>query len=101
MWQRCYWRLPQPYIVGMMLGYSLHRLRGQERLQLAAPAVVATWAAAIAVGLAVIYGNCGYQAQMGEGASNPERALYNGLHRLAWAVALSWVILACSKVRHK
>ena len=29
--------------------------------------------------------------------STAEKALYNGLHRLAWSLALAWLVLACVK----
>ena len=37
------------------------------------------------------------QERMGVGASTAERAAYNGLHRLGWALSLAWLVLACCK----
>lgn len=82
----------------MLLGFQLHKLRAQPRLNLSWVAVVWLWLAAVAAGLAVIYGTSGYQARWGRGSSTAERALYNGLHRLAWSLSLSWLIIACTKV---
>ena len=58
------------------------------------------WAIAFLVGCLVIYGLIPYQKDlmtMQKDASLAERAIYGGFHRLAWALALSWVILACIK----
>ena len=61
------------------------------------PAILATWLAAFLVGTLVIYGLIPYQKGYDLVASVWERAIYGGFHRLAWSLALSWVILACVK----
>ena len=60
-------------------------------------AVAWIWTVAFLVGCLVIYGLVPYQKDMTLAASLPERAIYGGFHRLAWSLALSWVILACIK----
>ena len=88
----------QPYLVGLGLGYLLHRLRETPRLSLNPIALTWIWVLAALTGCLVVYGLVPYQKDPALLASTTERALYGGLHRLAWSLALSWVILACVKV---
>jgi cell division protein FtsW (lipid II flippase) len=103
----------QPYLVGLGLGWLLHRMRDMPRLPaidrgttdrsttLNTAVVSLLWAAALLTTTLVVYGLVPYQKDLGTltlEASTAARALYGGLHRLAWALALSWVILACVKV---
>ena len=87
----------QPYLVGLGLGYLLYKTKDQSKLPLNPMAVAWIWTVAFLVGCLVIYGLVPYQKDMTLAASLPERAIYGGFHRLAWALALSWVILACIK----
>ena len=91
----------QPYLVGLGLGYILHRLRETPRLTVSVNPIALTWIWVLAAltGCLVVYGLVPYQKDPSRLASTTERALYGGLHRLAWALALAWVILACVKVR--
>ena len=89
----------QPYLVGLGLGYLLHCLRETPRLSINTIALTWIWVLAALIGCLVVYGLVPYQKDPTLVASTAERALYGGLHRLAWAVALSWVILASVKVR--
>ena len=89
----------QPYLVGLGLGYLLHRLRETPRLPINPIALTWIWVLAALTGCLVVYGLVPYQKDPTLLASTTERALYGGLHRLAWALALAWVILACVKVR--
>ena len=91
------WCRFQPYIVGIVLGFVLHKMRKQPKLKINAVALTWIWSIAFAVGALVIYGLVPYQLEMGAGSSTAERSFYNGFHRLAWALCLSWVILACVK----
>ena len=56
------------------------------------------WTIAIATGLAIVYGldipNVMFD---GKTLSMTENILYGGFHRLAWAMAVSWVIFTCSR----
>ena len=88
----------QPYLVGLGLGYLLHRLREAPRLPVNPIALTWIWVLAALTGCLVVYGLVPYQKDPTLVASTTERALYGGLHRLAWALALAWVILACVKV---
>lgn len=54
------------------------------------------------MGLAVVYGLVSYQLDIHTDYPHyhiptAASAFYNGLHRLAWALSVSWVILACEK----
>ena len=56
------------------------------------------WAVAFATGLAVIYGlNVPERLNGGHPPNVAENVLYGGFHRLAWAIAVSWVIFACCR----
>ena len=89
----------QPYLVGLGLGYLLHCLRETPRLPINTIALSWIWVLAALIGCLVVYGLVPYQKDPALVASTAERAFYGGLHRLAWALAVSWVILACVKVR--
>ena len=117
------WTRFQPYIVGMILGFILHRMRDKKTVKMNSVLVTWIWvwmyfvgwfkcsisfyfqALAFAIGCLVIYG-LGPEFQKlhdyqitGEYTPAPKsaRAMYNGLHRLAWSAVLSWVIFACTK----
>ena len=87
----------QPYLVGLGLGYILYKMKEQPKLRFNPMALSWIWAIAFLVGCLVIYGLVPYQKDTTLAASLAERTLYGGFHRLAWALALSWVILACIK----
>jgi len=98
------WTRFQPYIIGLILGYFLYNLRNQNKTKLDFSAVVAAWlwVFAAVMGLAVVYGLVSYQLDIHTDYPHyhiptAASAFYNGLHRLAWAVSVSWVILACEK----
>ena len=53
------------------------------------------WSSAFATGLAVVYG---LNIHQGMGViSTQVAAFYGGFHRAAWALALGWVIIACTR----
>jgi len=88
------WCRFQPYLVGLGLGFLLYKMQEQPKLSLNPMALAWIWAIAFLVGCLVIYGLVPYQKDITLDASLPERAIYGGFHRLAWALALSWVILS-------
>ncbi len=57
--------------------------------------VVSGWILATGMGLAVMYGMVPYTNDV----SIPDaiRVTYGSLHRVAWAVTVSWVIFACTR----
>jgi peptidoglycan/LPS O-acetylase OafA/YrhL len=97
------WCRFQPYILGLLFGWLLHRMRDQPKLKLSSFFIIWIWAALGAAGAAVVYGLYPYQIAFSESGNSElvgslaARVTYNGLHRLAWSVCLGWVILACVK----
>ena len=57
------------------------------------------WVIAIATGLAIVYGLNIPKFATGEREefSMAEKILYGGFHRLAWAIAVAWVIFTCCR----
>ena len=92
-----YYRAPwirfQPYLVGILLGYVLHLKRGQK-IQISTMMNVIGWQTAFLMAFAVIYG---LHDQTKRELTRYEIILYNGLHRIAWSLSISWVIFSCSK----
>ena len=100
------WCRFQPYIVGIILGYVLHRMRDQPKLKLNPYFSIWIWGIAGAIGASVIYGlypyaddyvDIGILDPTYEVAPRTLSAFYNGFHRLAWSVCVAWVVLACTK----
>ena len=83
--------------MGLGLGYLLYQTKDNSKLPFNPMALAWIWAVAFLVGSLVIFGLVPYQKDSTLVASLAERAIYGGFHRLAWALALSWVILACIK----
>ena len=79
------------------LGFVLNKIRKQPKLKINPVALTWIWAIAFAVGAVVVYGLFPYQFDQEAVASTAARSFYNGFHRLAWSISLSWVILACVK----
>ncbi len=53
------------------------------------------WVLAFGMGLAVVYG---LNVKVGmEPPSHAVSVIYGGFHRLAWSLALGWVIFACAR----
>ena len=62
---------------------------------------MALWLVAFGIGIAVVYG-LNYPKRLGLGQvkvplTKVENAFYGSLQRLAWAIAVSWVIFACCR----
>ena len=56
------------------------------------------WTIAVATGLAIVYGfDLPSEPVWQRRLSMTENIIYGGFHRLAWAIAVSWVIFACSR----
>ncbi|XP_064103240.1 nose resistant to fluoxetine protein 6-like [Macrobrachium nipponense] len=89
------WCRAQPYLVGMGLGI-LFRRDGKKKVKLEMWQVVLGWLIATATGLAVIFGMYDYN-QIGKypGYNWADSVFYASLHRLAWGLALAWVVFAC------
>ena len=60
------------------------------------------WLIAFGIGIAVVYGlnipsRLNPAAENYRALSDAEEVTYGGFSRLAWAIALSWVIFACCR----
>merc|ERR1711915_942493 len=84
---------------GIVLGYVLHKLRHKKKIDLNIIANLWCWLLATIIGGSVIYGLIPAQKHLMEGIKEPlvARVIYNGLHRLAWSLSISWMIFACAK----
>ncbi|XP_037072333.1 nose resistant to fluoxetine protein 6-like [Pollicipes pollicipes] len=88
-WTRC-----TVWLVGIGLGFLLHKLR-DRRVTLKPWQYLPGWIAAFAVGISVVYGMHSYQMPWDPTPSKAVAVAYGGLHRLAWGLAVSWIIFAC------
>ena len=85
-----------PYIVGIWLGYLL--VIKNNRVRLGKAKLLIGWCVAIAIGLSVVYGLYDFYKDYpstkigGEG----ESLFYISTSRLAWSLALAWVIFVCA-----
>ncbi|XP_033119633.1 O-acyltransferase like protein-like [Anneissia japonica] len=83
-----------PYLIGMLLGYAMARLKtNNQRVKLSPIAVFVGWTFSIALLTTVAFGL--YGSYHGDPMTVVARALYEGLSRFTWSVALSWVVFAC------
>lgn len=89
------WCRASPYLVGIWLGYLL-RLERKKKFSLQMWQVLTGWTVAIGTGLAVVYGMYNYnQFSDYPGYHWAASIFYASLHRLAWGLALAWVVFAC------
>ncbi|XP_045129654.1 nose resistant to fluoxetine protein 6-like isoform X2 [Portunus trituberculatus] len=90
------WCRASPYLAGIGLGYFL-RVVDKEKVQLKWWQAVLGWIAALATMSAVVFGLKDYNTlTMKPHEYVPAISiLYGGLHRLAWGVAVAWMIYAC------
>ena len=85
------WCRFQPYAVGIIVGMLLHKTR-EIGYKMNRIVTAGCWILATCLGLSVIYG----LDPLGQ-HNAVENATYGGLNRLAWAVAVGWLIFACSR----
>ncbi|GFR63502.1 nose resistant to fluoxetine protein 6-like [Elysia marginata] len=81
-----------PYLVGIMCGYILSNLN-RRSVRIPRHFVLIGWLAAIATGLAVIYGL--YPYFKGTDMDPHAASIYNALSRTAWALSVAWIIFSC------
>lgn len=81
-----------PYIVGLLLGYILHRCRGKH-IKLHWVINILGWMLATALALIVLIGLFDYAN--GKEPSLQLSAFYNALSRPAWGLCIAWVIFSC------
>ncbi|KAL5012819.1 hypothetical protein ScPMuIL_011370 [Solemya velum] len=83
-----------PYIIGVLLGYILHKGGDRTKSHIHWLWYTLGWAVATAFGVSVIYGL--YGTFNGYPLGNDVSAVYNALHSTCWGLALSWVVYACT-----
>ncbi|XP_033120065.1 nose resistant to fluoxetine protein 6-like isoform X2 [Anneissia japonica] len=86
-----YCRIPA-YLVGVSVGYVLYRL-DKKQLKIPLMAVLLGWCAAVATGLAVIYGL--WSTYDGHQVPQGVAVFYNTVARFSWSLAVAWVAFAC------
>ncbi|CAG0899050.1 unnamed protein product [Darwinula stevensoni] len=96
------WTRFGPYLIGLVLGYILHRIKGKNiklskvtGKDLPTVVVLAGWCAAIATNMAVIYGLEYYMKPLSPAMPRAAQVIYVAVHRVAWSVGLAWVVFAC------
>jgi len=87
------WCRAMPYLVGLYMGWVLHKIRGRK-IHIPAPLVAIGWITSALTACLVVYGLYDYTAQ---GIPQPKTVLiiFPMLDRTAWAVCLAWVVFAC------
>ncbi|XP_072180893.1 nose resistant to fluoxetine protein 6-like [Diadema setosum] len=86
------------YLMGLAMGYFLHRRRQSRNLTLYPALVLLGWLVASALGMTVTYGLYGIFDKPGYevgSLSTAESTAFGVLRRPAWAIALCWVVFAC------
>jgi len=100
------WNRSQPYLIGLLLGLLLHRMRDQPRLKINTYTNIFIWGLAGTVASAVVYGIQEYNIIEDVSIALPcsakmppvlDRVLFNGFAKIAWSLSISWLILACVK----
>ncbi|XP_066150020.1 nose resistant to fluoxetine protein 6-like [Euwallacea fornicatus] len=82
------WLRIGPYLIGMIMGYVMFRLKG--KIMLTPPVVVIGWALSLLCLSSLVYG-------LGKhGLVVPASAFYVALGHTAWALSLAWITVACS-----
>lgn len=88
-------RMP-PYIIGILLGWLLHKTRNKN-IHINKCLLVGGWILATLFGLVVIYGMFPYVDEKEVPVINPfVRVSYGVLHHSVWAIAVGWVIFVCT-----
>ena len=94
------WYRAQPYIMGLIFGYILFKLRNKP-LGISKITSLWIWAFAGLLGALCVYGpyDTGMFSQVNDGKETSKAVIisYVGLSKLGWSLALGWVILACVK----
>nr|CAD7256179.1 unnamed protein product [Timema shepardi] len=84
-----------PYFVGLALGYILHGYRNTKKCTIPKWVSIFFWGLSLTTLAAVIFGP--YEMiQFDHQYDVIESSIYGGVHRFAWAIAVGWIVLACS-----
>ncbi|KAI1298158.1 Nose resistant to fluoxetine protein 6 [Halotydeus destructor] len=82
-----------PYCVGLLLGLALHQL-SKRKMVISRATNLTLWCLSLAAMLLILTVTQGWN--QGSPWTSWSAALYGGSHRLAWSLAVSWVIFACA-----
>ncbi|XP_017074563.2 nose resistant to fluoxetine protein 6-like [Drosophila eugracilis] len=82
------------WLMGFLFGYFLHTIRG-KKIKLSRPAVWAGWIISLAIFFTIIFAMYPYGIAKSKSLSAVAEAFYISLSRIAWPLALSWVVFAC------
>ena len=100
------WNRYQPYIMGILLGFILYKLKDKKSLKISKWLNLVLWALAALSALTVVYGpsryNLIHDLRLLESTSEvypstAERAFFNGLSKVCWCLSVGWVIFSCVK----
>ncbi|XP_046843105.1 nose resistant to fluoxetine protein 6-like [Xenia sp. Carnegie-2017] len=83
----------QPYLIGIMLGYFMFRSYSGTRKPTWAVALIA-WLVAFTVGMTLVYSPHDNVTD-GRQWTKTEKVLYGMFSKVAWSMALAWVVYAC------
>ncbi|XP_077995252.1 nose resistant to fluoxetine protein 6-like isoform X2 [Glandiceps talaboti] len=86
-----YYRISE-YLVGIALGYVLHRLNG-KKVKIHKILNIVLWSVAAGVAMGVVYGPYGTSI---DNTSATVAAFYLTIHRFAFSLCIGWVIFACA-----
>lgn len=81
------------WLMGIAFGYILTQFKNKE-VKIPLLYNLAAWGAALTIVFSVVFGPYNSQ-QPGYESTAAEAASYDALTRVAWGVALSWIIFAC------
>ena len=85
-----------PWFIGLHLGYILYKFRNQK-VKISKSLNAFMWILSLATLIAVVLSIKLFALPMEE-VSLLSNAFYFGLHRVGWALGLSWVIFACHNI---
>lgn len=88
------WARMSVYVVGFLVGFILQYTRC--RLKINKFLVLIGWSLALSTALAVIYGLYYYNSHPGTPMGLVANGFYSSFCRTAWALSLSWLVLACA-----
>uniref|UniRef100_A0A7M5UX06 Nose resistant-to-fluoxetine protein N-terminal domain-containing protein n=2 Tax=Clytia hemisphaerica TaxID=252671 RepID=A0A7M5UX06_9CNID len=88
------WTRINPYLIGLLFGFLFSRKIYLTRKPNFAITFMG-WAVATAIGMSIIYGPYSVFKPGGQLFDTAQNVLYGAFSRLAWALALAWVVYAC------
>lgn len=87
-----------PWLVGMMLGFVLHKLKHQS-VEISRRLNAFLWLVSLSTLSAVVLLCQPFNQKLDNQTNLTANAFFIAFHRLAWAIAFSWIIFACQKLK--